>query len=270
MCDSFLVDPDSECALDRSLRKSRLLLSALERQKKKVSYFALDVSRAELIRNLRGLTESPVKWHYVDFCGLLGTYEDCVAWLPHYQKLGLSNSITFLWMGSSIGNLDPLDASSLLSSLVDGCQKSQLDCRFLLAVDGCRQDDQVHRAYDTRKQPLRLFILNGLQHANALIGFEAFRSRDWTCVSQFDNHDGLLRVLYLCQRNSKLDIDGKQVHFKKGGTIQAICSRKLTEGVIKSVCGEAAMDLVETWRGHSRDYSKPITLRSYPLVVESR
>ena len=241
-----------------------MLLSALERQQKKIFYLALDISRPELVHNLRKLTETPGSWQYVDYCGLLGTYEDCVAWLPRYQDLGLPNSFTFLWLGSSIGNMKPGEASSLLGLLVAGCRESQIDCHFLVAGDGCREEDQICRTYDTKNEPLRSFILNGLEHANSVIGFEAFQSTAWSCVSRFYKSDGVLRVFYICQRDSTLNIDGKQMIFQKGDKIHAICSRKLTEREIIFISGEAGMELVKLWRDTSRDYSKPnpVTLLS--------
>lgn len=51
-----------------------ILLDALERAKKDVSYYALDVSYEELHRTLPMI--SPGRFRHVRLFGLLGTYDD--------------------------------------------------------------------------------------------------------------------------------------------------------------------------------------------------
>lgn len=74
-----------------------LLLQALEKAKKDVTYYALDLSRPELERTL---AELPVYQH-VKCHGLLGTFDDGREWLK--DPANLTQHKCILSLGSSIG-----------------------------------------------------------------------------------------------------------------------------------------------------------------------
>lgn len=89
---TWLFAPDN-----RNLRKVCLLLQAFEDAKKKIDYFALDLSQTELERTL---AEAP-EFEYVSCRGLRGTYDDGCEWLK--QEAMLSRPKCILHLGSSIG-----------------------------------------------------------------------------------------------------------------------------------------------------------------------
>ena len=55
----------------------KILLDALERTGKKITYYALDLDRSELERTLAQIP----KYEQVKCLGLWGTYDDGLAWL---------------------------------------------------------------------------------------------------------------------------------------------------------------------------------------------
>lgn len=85
------------CLYNRNLRKVCLFLQAFEDAKKKIDYFALDLSQTELERTL---AEAPA-FKYVSCRGLLGTYDDGCEWLK--QESILARPKCILHLGSSIG-----------------------------------------------------------------------------------------------------------------------------------------------------------------------
>jgi len=72
-----------------------LLLDALERAQKKVSYYALDLMKSELERTL---ADVPLYKHVKCF-GLHGTYDDGLDWLQREEHAAKPKAI--LSLGSS-------------------------------------------------------------------------------------------------------------------------------------------------------------------------
>jgi uncharacterized SAM-dependent methyltransferase len=191
---------------------------------------------------------------YVKVRGLLGTYDDCVAWLASDPKMIIQSSVTFLWMGNSIANLQPHDASLLLSRFSHICAKQSIGCQFIVAADACTHKTTIMAAYDTAKRPLHDFLLNGLQHANTVLGQDVFQASDWTCAVEMNDRENVLNTYYTPRRDLQLDIDGLAVDFRKGDRVLAITSGKWTEKDVNAVGVNAGLRIADIWRDMSRIY----------------
>ena len=90
-------------------------------------------------------------------------------------------------MGSSIGNLNRTEAAAFLRGY-----SSTLGPRdsMLIGVDACQDKDLVFHAYNDEQGKTHDFILNGLVHANRLLGKEVFRKNDWKVVGEYDEEAG--------------------------------------------------------------------------------
>ncbi|MCJ1270377.1 hypothetical protein MMC22_010274 [Lobaria immixta] len=53
---------------------------------------------------------------------------------------------------------------------------------MLIGLDGCQDRDRVWHAYNDNRGVTRRFILNGLAHANKILGAEVFVPDDWEYV----------------------------------------------------------------------------------------
>jgi EasF-like predicted methyltransferase len=242
----------------RSLHKTSLILSACERQQRPVLYYALDVSIGELTESLTSLMKRMGPTQFVKVRGLLGTYDDCVAWLASDPKMVIQSSVTFLWMGNSIANLQPDDASLLLSRFSHICTKQGVRCQFIVAADACTHKTTIMAAYDTTKRPLHDFLLNGLRHANTVMGHNVFQTSDWTCAVEFNDRANVLNTYYIPRRDLQLDINGIAVEFRKGDQVLAITSGKWTEKDFHAVSVNAGLHIADTWRDMSRIYCKNV------------
>ena len=90
-------------------------------------------------------------------------------------------------MGSSIGNLDRIEAADFLRGFSDvlGDQDS-----MLIGIDACQDRDKIYHAYNDGRGTTHKFILNGLMHANKLMGKEVFRKDDWKVIGEYDETAG--------------------------------------------------------------------------------
>lgn len=143
-----------------NLRKVNLLLGAVDKAKKHVSYYALDLMRSELERTLN---EVPA-YEYVKCFGLHGTYDDGFEFLKRPENAAKPKTI--LSLGSSIGNFPRDDAAKFLKQYIDLLGVKD---RFLIGVDASEDPDKVYHAYNDREGVTHAFVLNGLEHANRLL-----------------------------------------------------------------------------------------------------
>ena len=80
-----------------------------------------------------------------------------------------------LSLGSSVGNFSRDDAADFIRQF--SSQLGPEDC-MIVGLDGCQDSQTVYEAYNDREGVTHAFSLNGLRHANRLLGFEAFRLKN--------------------------------------------------------------------------------------------
>ncbi|GAB7355923.1 hypothetical protein MBLNU459_g6565t1 [Dothideomycetes sp. NU459] len=166
-----------------NLRKVKILLDALDRKARDVSYYALDLSQVELERTLREVPDGT--FENVKCYGLLGTYDDGLAWLKQPQNV--KKPKTIMSLGSSIGNFSREDAAHFLAQFTDILNHND---SMVLGLDACTNAAKVYHAYNDRDGLTHEFILNGLKHANHLLGHAAFNVEDWKVIGKYnEQHD---------------------------------------------------------------------------------
>ncbi|KAL9037978.1 MAG: hypothetical protein Q9214_005466 [Letrouitia sp. 1 TL-2023] len=234
-----------------NLRKTTILLKAIARQKKHVSYYALDLSKSELDQSLLHLARALGSSPYIRCCGLLGSYDDAALWIQ--KNLGIaSKPLFYLWMGNSIANHPPQEAISLLTRLGNVSVSSRSPRpSFIIAVDGYRDVHAIDRAYNIKEGHSRNFILNGLKHVNALAKQEVFREGDWCFKGMYDEAGRCYRSFYVAQRDVVVPFAGKTFHVAQGEAVHAINSWKWDVEQVKLICGDAGLKCSKTWL-HSR------------------
>ena len=158
------------------------MLQAFERAGKHIDYYALDVSEAELVRTLAAVQG---RYQHVNCRGLLGTYDDGLAWLKLRENIERPKCI--LWLGSSIGNLNRTEAAAFLQSFTPVLGPH---CKMLVGIDGCQNGNRVYHAYNDKIGKTHEFVLNGLSHANRLAGRTIFHVSDWKVIGEYDEEAG--------------------------------------------------------------------------------
>ncbi|OQE34623.1 hypothetical protein PENCOP_c016G07432 [Penicillium coprophilum] len=241
-----------------NMRKTALLLRTLEVQHKNVEYFALDVCRTSLrssIRELLGL----FPWNYkTKIQGLLGTYEDCASWL--HSQSDQQSPITLLWLGNSIANFTPGEASDLISRLFRTDQSSSTPIQMVVGIDGCRKHEEISESYESDRS--RKFILNGLDSANELLGCGIFASSDWDFQGHWNADKWMHESFYVSRRELDLEIEGKQYKIRAGEQVHAIRSGKWPHFKVADICEEAGTKIADSWSDLEKSYGNPKSLLS--------
>lgn len=96
----------------RNLRKTTILIEALDELGKEVDYFALDVFSTELRRTLSAIPART--YRYIRCFGLFGTYDDASEWLCRHGIA--SRSKTLMSLGPTLGGFQREEAAQFLSS----------------------------------------------------------------------------------------------------------------------------------------------------------
>ena len=135
--------------------------------------------QSELERTLSAIPEGT--FEHVKCFGLLGTYDDGLEWLKRPENAKVPRTI--LSLGSSIGNFTREDAAGFLAQFaaILGPRSS-----LLLGLDGCQDGDKVYKAYNDSEGTTHRFTMNGLKHANRLLGYDAFDLGQWEAIGQFN------------------------------------------------------------------------------------
>ncbi|KAH9908705.1 C-type lectin protein [Xylariomycetidae sp. FL2044] len=242
-----------------NLRKVLILLQALEDAGKAVDYYALDLSEKELHRTLDQVPE----FKHVRCHGLLGTYDDGREWMkgPDVSK----KHKCVISLGSSIGNFHRDDAAAFLSGFADvlGPQDS-----FLIGVDSCTDPHKVYHAYNDRDGVTHQFLLNGLRHANEVLGEEAFVLDEWQVLGEYvyDDEGGRHQAFYLPVRDTAVLGANVKAHER----VQVEQSLKYSEEGCRNLWDSAGMMEVDRWMTEDGNYGLHMLIKpNMPFSLKS-
>nr|KAJ3411645.1 hypothetical protein HK105_002580 [Polyrhizophydium stewartii] len=176
------------------MRKTKFVLEAIAESGKVVTYYAVDLSESSLRASLLPLTKM---FPSIRFVGLWGTYDDSVAWIR--RSVPADTPKMYLWLGSSIGNLTREEAASFLRGIVDGAMEP--GDLFLCGIDRRNSFEALSLAYNDSHGLTREFILNGLDHVNAVFDNQpVFDRADFEYVSIYNEVDGRHEAYYRALR----------------------------------------------------------------------
>ncbi|KAI0546769.1 histidine-specific methyltransferase [Xylaria curta] len=249
------------------IRKTKSILSGFRGVQKRVYYFALDVTHQGLKSSLTQLRELFEDCPSIAITGLLGTYDDCLAWLPHLRQRG-HTSVTILWLGNSIGNIGSHDqASAFLRQFGSICKEAHLTCQFIVATDTCSDDDKIVRAYGGGLPEYWDFALNSLQAANRVLGHEAFQLKDWEPDNWMEQHERTLHLCVAAQHDVVVALQpekGNDIHVAmvKGQRVQIMTTGKWRADSVADFCHRAGFLVQRQWTDQADNCSKCMDLIS--------
>ncbi|KAI5806819.1 histidine-specific methyltransferase [Peziza echinospora] len=238
-----------------NLRKVSILLHALAAQGKSITYYALDLSRPELERTLADIPSSlPPS---ITCVGLHGCYDDGLKWLStNPQVKDVQKCI--LWLGSSIGNFDRTDATAFLRDIAD--KTMMPGDTMLIGIDGCKIPEKVFRAYNDSFGVSREFELNGLAHANEILGGDVFKKDEWEYVGEWNERKGRHQAVFIATRDVVMDEasfgrPSREIRIRKGERVKIERSYKFdAEEVGKTWVGAGLVEGAR-WGCETGDYN---------------
>lgn len=221
-----------------------------------MDYYALDLSKPELQRTLSAV---PEHYQYVRCHGLLGTYRDGLDWLKRPERQQEPQWI--LSLGSSIGNFGRDEAASFLREFANVIGRNDA---VLVGLDACQDKDKVYHAYNDKQGKTHEFVLNGLLHANRLLGKDVFQLRDWKVIGEYDEAGGRHQAFYSPMKD--VVVDGAFI--EAGTRIRVEESYKYSSSQSNKLWRKAGLVQQACFGNSSNDYRKPPDfLRSIRIFV---
>jgi dimethylhistidine N-methyltransferase len=206
-----------------SSTKTNILLNHLVSQKKKISYFPVDISRAILIESVRRLRS---QFPNVNVIGIPSDYNIGLEIAAKY--IAGSNEISdqklVVFMGSSIGNFEYAEARAFLKKL----RESLNICDFLLVGFDLQKDKTIlDAAYNDKAGITAKFNLNLLARINRELDGK-FDLRQFGHYAFYNDKKQRVEMHIISKSEQQVCIGalGKTFTFRKGETIHTENSYK--------------------------------------------
>ncbi|KAI9268693.1 hypothetical protein BY458DRAFT_475596 [Sporodiniella umbellata] len=244
-----------------ALRKTEVVLNAIEKRGIHVSYYALDLDQHELEKSLASLGE----FEYVRLYGLLGTYDQGIPWISQEFALkGIQKN--FMWLGSSIGNMDRLQSAVFLAKLQRMCVEPGDLC--LVGFDKRNDPEKIRKAYDDSQGVTREFIMSGLDHVNLIMGQEDFIDRrQFAYDSVYQEKQGRHIAHYRALVDTQISYQDRNIKIQKDELIHVEHSYKYSLEETDSILSAAGLTMVERWTD-TQDLYSLVLAESRPFQFE--
>lgn len=128
---------------------------------------------------------------------------------------------------------------------------------MLIGVDACKDKNKVFHAYNDKEGKTHEFVRNGLTHANAILGKEAFKHLDWEVVGEYDEVAGRHQAFYSAVR----DIDIEGVRFQAGERVRVEESYKYSAAQSSQLWQDAGLAPRAVFGNSAGDY------RTYKIIL---
>lgn len=218
--------------------KTKLLIEALLRRQGRLDYHAIDISPDALISSARALTKAhpalSVNAYAYDYVSLFNS-----------TALETRGRTMALFLGSNLGNYDPLPAAALLRSVA---RRLNAGDAILLGVDLKKSIEALERAYDDPTGVTAAFNKNILGRINRELGAD-FNLRAFEHEVHYDPMRGSVDSFLVAQSPQYVSIAALDlaVEFAAHEAIHTESSYKFSRGDIERISHETGFRLVRTW-----------------------
>ena len=220
-------------------QKTRLLIEALIARQGSLEYLPIDISEAAVEASARVLLAA-----YPDLrvTAYVGEYQQALRAI--HPAAGPVRTLV-LFLGSTLGNLDPEERPSLLRDVRGVLAPGDA---FLLGVDLKKSEDVLIPAYDDPLGVTAAFNLNLLGRINRELGGQfdlaSFRHR-----AVYNREAGRVEMHLESRRAQAVAIRslGIEISFEEGETIHTESSYKFDRDQIAALAAETGFELRRTW-----------------------
>jgi L-histidine N-alpha-methyltransferase len=221
-------------------QKTRLVIEALLARQGELEYVPVDISESAVEVSSRALLLS---YPGLRITGYVGEYQTALRAIRKERRAPGRTLVLFL--GSTLGNLDPAERSALLRDVRDLLNPGE---GFLLGVDLKKAESVLIPAYDDALGVTAAFNLNLLGRINRELGGEfdlgAFRHR-----AIYNREAGRIEMHLESRRAQTVAIRtlSLEIPFTAGETIHTESSYKFDREQIAALAAETGFELGGTW-----------------------
>lgn len=221
-----------------SSTKTRFILDAYQNSNTPLYYTPIDVSSSMLEATAKSLLED---YPLLKIQAKVATYDQALKELSSYSF----GKRLIIFLGSSIGNLDPQNCDRFLEKLTTGLNPGDY---FLLGIDLHKSQAILEAAYNDKLGITAEFNLNMLQHLNH--NFEGnFDLNSFKHKAIYNNNLNQIEMYLVSQRQqlvnfNRLDLT---VEIEKEEEILTEISRKFNLSEMESYLSKYNLNIIKTY-----------------------
>ena len=217
--------------------KTRILIAALLAQQFRATFYPIDVSESAL-----EIAEDSLRAEFrqLKVRPLLGDYSEGLAQIANDSERKL-----VLYIGSSMGNFEPAEASILLRNIRKSLRPGD---GLLLGVDLVKDESLLHSAYNDSQGVTAEFNLNILARINRELGGD-FNLSQFRHIAEWNPRASRMEIYVESMREQSVwvaDI-GMEVHFRGGERIHTENSYKFTGEMVNRILAEGGFVAERFW-----------------------
>lgn len=216
-----------------SSRKIRILLTALDSP---AAYVPVDISRDHLRRSAEELAADFPRVEVIAICADYARPFTLPPPIARGRRIGF-------FPGSTIGNLEPDEATEFLSLCAD---RLGPESAMVVGVDLKKESAILHAAYNDSAGVTADFTLNLLVRANRELGAD-FVLDAFAHEAFYDENAGRIEIYLRSLERQSATIAGRRFHFAEGERVHAEYSYKYTVGEFRKLARAAGFRPVASW-----------------------
>lgn len=214
-------------------RKTRRLLDACEEHDCHATYWPFDVCKSMVQDSAEALVD---EYDWLSVRGLVGDYHAGFEHFPGFEGRSL-----FVFLGSTIGNLEHVHAVEFLQELrsVMGPNDS-----LLMGADRVKDSTILHAAYNDSEGLTAEFNLNVLQVLNREVDAD-FEIDAFEHKAIFNREDSRIEMHLVSKREQTVNLTAmdETITFHEGESILTEISRKFTPDSLDALLKEAGFSI---------------------------
>ena len=222
-----------------SAQKTRHLIDAILNRQPSLDFFPIDVDPGILASSSRELLNT---YPNLSITAICGDFRDPAALLRPYLPPSTARTIV-LFLGSSIGNLDPSAAGAMLANLRTALTPG--DALFL-GADLRKSPSILEPAYDDALGVTAAFNLNLLVRINRELGgtfdLETFAHRAF-----YNASEGRIEMHLISRIAQRVLIGGYEVAFEEGESIHTENSHKYDVATLAALAAAGNFRIERRW-----------------------
>lgn len=238
-------------------RKTRILLDVLTERQSEVEYAPVDVDTLMLERSGRELLN---EYPNLRVLAVSSDFTRPSIPLAAARRAPAHSRTVVLFLGSTIGNLDPDAAVAMLRDLRQGLSPG--DALFL-GADLRKSREVLEPAYDDPLGVTAAFNLNLLGRINRELGghfvLDAFRHRAF-----YDEAHGRIEMHLVSTRTQRVRIDALEleIDFSEGETIHTESSYKHDSSTLAALADASGFTIEQQWTDPRRWFADVLMVAS--------
>jgi dimethylhistidine N-methyltransferase len=222
-----------------SARKTRHLIDAILNRQETLDYIPVDVDAGILTSSSRELLNDYARLSITAICG--DFREPATLLTPHL--LPSDERTIVLFLGSSIGNLDPAESGAMLANLRSALVPG--DALFL-GADLRKPRPILEAAYDDPLGVTAAFNLNLLGRINRELG-GTFDLASFAHRAFYNETAGRIEMHLVSRKAQRVTIGGYQIAFDEGESIHTENSHKYDDATLRALATAGGFSIEHRW-----------------------